>query len=56
MNELLSKYKAGLKLLDEPGFQEEGDNWVNKMESKYLKIYKTDFDLAYKQFKAGIES
>jgi hypothetical protein len=31
MNELLSRYKAGVKLLDELGFQEDGDNWVNKM-------------------------
>jgi hypothetical protein len=38
-------------LLDELGFREEGDNWVNKVESKYLKIFKTDFDLAFKNYK-----
>jgi len=43
--------KAGRILLDELGFREEGENWVNTVESKYLKIFKTDFDLGYKQYK-----
>lgn len=57
LNDLLVKYKNGLKLLDELGFREKDEHWVNTVESKYLKIYKTDFDVGYKRYKSqGVEN
>ena len=57
LNDLLVKYKNGLKLLDELGFREKDEHWINTVESKYLKIYKTDFDVGYKRYKSqGVEN
>ena len=32
------------------GFSSEEGNWINRVEVKYLKLYKTDLDLGYKQY------
>ena len=46
----LSKYSAFEKLMQKLGWKIEGDSWVNQVESKYLKIFKTDLDVGFKQF------
>jgi hypothetical protein len=55
LNDLLIKHKNGLKILDELGFREKEEHWVNTVESKYLKIYKTDLDLGFKRYKVKEE-
>lgn len=35
------------------GFVDEGGFYVNNMDVKYLKIYRTDLDLAYKKYNEG---
>lgn len=48
--EEVSQSTSGRKLLDELGFIEQGLYWVNNTDSKYLKIFKTDFDLAFRNY------
>lgn len=48
--EMLSKYKYGLKLLKEIGFNDDGNSYLNTTDIKYLKIYRTDIDMAYRNF------
>ena len=47
---MLGKYKYGLKLLKEIGFNDDGNSYLNKTDIKYLKIYRTDIDMAYRNF------
>ena len=54
INELLGKYSYGVKLLSEVGFNSNEGNFVNEVEQKYLKIFRTDMDLGYRQFFEGI--
>lgn len=46
--DMLGKYKAGVKLLNEIGFVDETGSYVNNTDVKYLKIYRTDLDMAYR--------
>jgi hypothetical protein len=48
----LSKHSAFLALLEKLGWEGEQEFWVNKVESKYLKIFKTDLDVGFKQFQS----
>ena len=48
--DLLGKYKHGVDLLHEVGFKDEGGFYVNSIEQKYLKIFRTDLDLGYRRF------
>lgn len=50
INELLGKYKYGQKLLSEVGFKDDGSGYLNNTDVKYLKIYRTDLDMAYRNF------
>lgn len=45
---MLGKYSSGVGLLKLNGFEDENGFYVNKMEGRYLKIYRTDLDLAYR--------
>lgn len=36
--------------MEEIGFRSDGNGFVNNMEDKYLKVVRTDFDLAYRNF------
>lgn len=46
--DMLGKYKTGVKLLNEIGFVEQTGSYVNSTDVKYLKIYRTDLDMAYR--------
>ena len=50
INELLGKYGHGIKLLSEVGFNDQEGHFVNEIEQKYLKVFRTDMDLGYRQF------
>lgn len=50
VNDLLGKYKYGVRLLSEVGFLDKGSGYVNSTDVKYLKIYRTDLDMAYRNF------
>ena len=50
VGENLINYSAGVKLMEMMGFSSEEGNWINRVEVKYLKMYKIDLDLGYKQY------
>lgn len=50
VNDLLGRYKNGVKLLNEVGFLDKGSGYVNNTDVKYVKIYRTDLDMAYRNF------
>lgn len=50
VNELLGRYPAGIKLLSELGFEDRDGFYANSTHHKYLKLYRTDLDLAFKHF------
>ena len=50
VNDLLGRYKSGVKLLNEVGFLDKGSGSVNHKPLKYVKIYRTDLDMAYRNF------
>lgn len=52
VNDLLGRYVFGVKLLQEAGFFDEEGFYVNSLDGKYLKVYRTDIDLAFKKFMA----
>lgn len=54
INDLLGKYKHGIKLLEDIGFLDDGGFYVNNTDVKYLKVFRTDFDVAYKKFINGL--
>ena len=47
INDCLGRYKSGGRLLEEVGFLDEGAFYINNTDIKYLKLYRTDLDVAY---------
>lgn len=47
---MLGRYKYGIKMLQDMGFIDEGGFYVNNTDIKYLKIFRTDLDLAYRNY------
>ena len=37
-------------MLEEVGFIDDGGFYINNTDVKYLKLYRTDLDLAYSKF------
>ena len=55
VGEHLIGHSAGVKLLEMVGFKSEEGNWVNRVEVKYLRLYKTDLDVGYRMYLAPEE-
>jgi hypothetical protein len=50
INEQLGQYKNGVKLLEKVGFKDDDECYTNTTDVKYLKMYRTDLDIAYKNY------
>lgn len=50
MEELLTRTKAGTRLLKQAGFTEKNGFWTNTLEIKYLKVLRTDMDLGFRNY------
>jgi hypothetical protein len=55
LGDYLFKYNPGRQLLESIGFfPQSGNIYRNDMESKYLKSYRTDLDVAYRKFEDSV--
>lgn len=53
MRELVEGYESGRKILQQMGWRQGEEQWENRLEGKYLKVFRTDFDLGFKLYRAS---
>lgn len=44
-------YASGKSMLEQMGWRQGEEQWENKVEGKYLKVFKTDFDVGFKMYR-----
>lgn len=51
IRELVEGYGSGKSMLEQMGWRQGEEQWENKVEGKYLKVFKTDFDVGFKMYR-----
>ena len=49
--ESFGRFASGKKLMVELGWKEDNEHWVNDVDVKYLKIWRSDLDLAFSRYR-----
>ena len=48
---MVEGYGSGKSMLEQMGWRQGEEQWENKVEGKYLKVFKTDFDVGFKMYR-----